>query len=99
MTRIERRFAAMLEHGALDEVRALMALHLPADMPILRAVGVPELMAYLNGAMTYDAAIDKAKQHTRNYAKRQLTWIRHQLPEAVPVSAADGLGQISAITS
>ncbi len=46
--------------------------------PILKAHGVPELMGYLRGERSLDDSVDKAKQHTRNYAKRQMTWIRNQ---------------------
>lgn len=56
--------------------------------PIFRAHGVPELIAHLNGGMTREAAIKKAQQNTRNYAKRQMTWIRNQMPEAVGVAGA-----------
>lgn len=87
--RINRRFDQMMEQGALAEVDALMAEQLPPDTPILRAHGVPELIAYRQGRMRYDEAVDKAKQHTRNYAKRQFTWIRHQLPDAVPLDPQD----------
>ena len=54
-------------------------------LPLLRAHGVPEMMAYIHGDMTLDAAIDKAKQNTRRYAKRQLTWIRNQCADALPI--------------
>ncbi len=77
--RCDVRFTAMLDAGALEEVRALMALNLSPDLPALRAVGVPELIKHLKGEWTLDKAIDKAQQATRNYAKRQLTWFRHQL--------------------
>lgn len=86
--RIDRRFELMMQNGALDEVRALMALHLSPEIPITRAHGVPELMAYLNGTMTLADAIAKAQQNTRNYAKRQMTWLRNQLPDAVKVTDA-----------
>lgn len=87
--RIDQRFDAMLAAGALEEVRALLAIQLPPDIPILRATGVPELTAYLNGTMDYDSAVHKAKQHSRNYAKRQLTWIRNQMPHAVTITHAE----------
>ncbi len=87
--RIDRRFEVMMSQGALEEVRALMALGLPPEIPILRAHGVPELMAYLRGEMSREAAIAKAQQNTRNYAKRQLTWLRNQLPEAVEVKGVE----------
>lgn len=73
------RFGAMLEAGALDEVRALLARDLDPGLPAMRAVGVPELRAYLQGEMDLEQAADKARQATRNYAKRQYTWFRHQM--------------------
>ena len=84
--RIDRRFELMMEQGALEEVRSLVALNLDPELPIMRAHGVPELAAYLHGEMTLDAAIAQGQQNTRNYAKRQMTWLRHQLPEAVEVT-------------
>lgn len=79
--RIHWRFDQMMDQGALEEVEELMN-RLPAaklsDYPILKAHGVPELMGYLRGERPLDDAVDKAKQHTRNYAKRQMTWIRNQ---------------------
>jgi tRNA dimethylallyltransferase len=89
--RIDRRFETMMEAGALDEVRALMALGIPAGIPIMRAHGVPELIQYLRGEMTREQAIAKAQQNTRNYAKRQLTWIRNQMPEASGITGAKQL--------
>ena len=75
----DARFTAMLDAGALDEVQALLARGLDASLPAMRAVGVRELGAVIRGGMTLDQAADKARQATRNYAKRQLTWFRHQL--------------------
>lgn len=83
---IDRRFVAMMHNGALDEVRALLALQLLPDTPILRAHGVPELSAYLRGELALEEAIARAQQHTRNYAKRQMTFIRNQLPDAIGVA-------------
>lgn len=77
---IEARFAAMLEAGAVDEVRALLAQPLPADLPILRAHGVPELSAYLKGEISLDEAACRAVLATAQYTKRQATWFRHQNP-------------------
>ena len=73
------RFDRMIELGALDEVRALMALDLPADLPVMKALGVPELSSYLAGETDLPAAAASARQSTRRYAKRQGTWFRHQL--------------------
>lgn len=65
------------------------------NLPILKAHGVPEIMAYLADEMTLEDAIAKAQQNTRNYAKRQMTWLRNQLPGAISVhSAADILDRI-----
>ena len=77
---IDRRLAAMVERGALDEVRAVMDLD-PA-LPIHKALGLRELAAHLRGETALAPALAAAQQATRNYAKRQMTWMRHQLPEA-----------------
>ena len=75
----DARFAAMIAAGALDEARALMARGLDPGLPAMKAVGVPELMRHLRGEMILEAAIAAAQQATRRYAKRQVTWFRHQL--------------------
>jgi tRNA dimethylallyltransferase len=79
--RCDARFVAMMAAGAVDEVRALLARGLPDDRPVLKAVGVPPLAAYLAGQSTLDAAVAKAQQDTRNYAKRQMTWFANQHPD------------------
>jgi tRNA dimethylallyltransferase len=75
----EARFKAMLEGGAIDEVQALLALGLDASLPAMKALGVPELGRHVNGEISLDEAADAAKQATRNFAKRQLTWLRNQV--------------------
>ncbi|NBC36358.1 tRNA (adenosine(37)-N6)-dimethylallyltransferase MiaA [Novosphingobium sp. FSY-8] len=82
--RCDRRFALMLERGALNEVAALIARDLPPDMPVMRAIGVPELAAYLRGECGLDEATTRGAQATRNYAKRQYTWMRNQPPADWP---------------
>ena len=77
--RCDARFDAMMDSGALDEVRAVSELGLPADAPGAKAVGVAELGACLDGRMSLASAIAQAKMQTRRYAKRQLTWIRNQM--------------------
>jgi tRNA dimethylallyltransferase len=77
--RCDVRFEKMIEQGALAEVEALLKKGYAADSPIMKAVGVPELRAYLQGAVTLQEAISLAQRNTRRYAKRQLTWLRHQL--------------------
>lgn len=76
--RIERRFDRMVENGAFDEVRKLDDLQLDPTLPAMKAIGVPEFINVLNGRETMESAIEKAKTQTRRYAKRQMTWFRHQ---------------------
>ncbi|MBY0356037.1 MAG: tRNA (adenosine(37)-N6)-dimethylallyltransferase MiaA [Rickettsiales bacterium] len=83
--RINARFRQMLEAGALIEVQTLAARQLSTELPVMRSHGVPELLAYLSGSLTLEAAIHIAQQNTRHYAKRQSTWIRHQFPNAEPI--------------
>jgi tRNA dimethylallyltransferase len=78
--RIDARFDAMLETGALDEVAALAARRLDPALPVMRAHGVPHLIAHLEGHLSLAAASERARLDTRHYAKRQFTWARHQLP-------------------
>lgn len=77
--RIEARFDRMLDNGALDEVRDLAALDLDQALPAVKAIGVRELWSAVAGDMSFDEAIQRAKIATRQYAKRQATWFRHQL--------------------
>jgi tRNA dimethylallyltransferase len=69
----------MVAAGGLDEARALMARGLDPELPAMKAVGVPELLRHLRGEFGLDKAIALAQQSTRRYAKRQMTWFRHQL--------------------
>ncbi|MBP2231353.1 tRNA dimethylallyltransferase [Azospirillum agricola] len=90
----DRRFLLMMEQGALEEVRALDRLAreqgLAPDLPVLKALGVPELRRHLRGEVTLEDAIALAQQSTRRYAKRQVTWFRHQLVERPPHTAPHG---------
>jgi tRNA dimethylallyltransferase len=83
----DRRFARMVEAGALEEVRALLALKLDAALPAMKAIGVAELGAHLAGASGLETAIAAGQQATRRYAKRQYTWFRHRLPGAARIEA------------
>ncbi|MEQ8354837.1 MAG: tRNA (adenosine(37)-N6)-dimethylallyltransferase MiaA [Kiloniellaceae bacterium] len=86
--RCDERLAAMVapagesaesaESAAVAEVAALLELKLDPALPVMKAVGVPELAAYLAGKTTLEAALAQAQQATRRYAKRQITWLRHQ---------------------
>lgn len=84
---VDARFHRMVEEGALDEVRALLALGLAPELPAMKAVGVRELAAFLDGATSLDAALEAAKRATRQYAKRQYTWLRHQLTGSMVITA------------
>lgn len=77
---IDARFQAMAGAGALEEVRAITARRLPPDLPALKAVGLRELSQHLRGEIPLQAAISEAQQASRRYAKRQMTWLRTQLP-------------------
>ncbi|MBB5710393.1 tRNA (adenosine(37)-N6)-dimethylallyltransferase MiaA [Sphingomonas xinjiangensis] len=78
--RIDRRFAIMAGTGR-DEAAALLArTDLPADAPVLRAIGVPEMRALLAGEMEAEAAVAQGALASRQYAKRQYTWFRRQPP-------------------
>ncbi|MGD0640393.1 MAG: tRNA (adenosine(37)-N6)-dimethylallyltransferase MiaA [Roseiarcus sp.] len=79
--RIAARFAAMLREGALDEVDALMRRGLDPALPVMRAHGVPHLIAHLRGELSLADAAEFAVRDTRRYAKRQFTWARHQMPD------------------
>jgi tRNA dimethylallyltransferase len=74
----DNRFTRMIEAGALAEVAALAARDLDPDLPAMKAAGLPELLSYLRGERPLEAAIAMAQRATRRYAKRQLTWFRHQ---------------------
>lgn len=78
-TRIDARFRTMIAEGALDEVSRLRARKLDPMLPVMRAHGVPGLIAHLDGALDLEDAIVRGQADTRAYAKRQVTWFRHQM--------------------
>lgn len=80
--RCDQRFQRMLDGGAIAEVEALLARGLDPDLPVMRAIGVPEIAAYLRGHSDLAETFRRGAQATRNYAKRQMTWLRHQCPAA-----------------
>ncbi len=87
VARIDARLEAMFAGGAVEEVAALLARQLPADAPVLRAIGVPEIAACLSGQFTSAEALARAQLATRQYAKRQYTWFRRQPPANWPRTA------------
>ena len=75
----EARIDWMIDNGVLDEVRVLMELNLEPSLPAMKALGVPELITHLRDKMTLEDAVSAAKQATKRYAKRQMTWFRGQI--------------------
>ncbi len=82
--RCDRRFQIMLDSGAGDEVSRLLERKLPADCPVMRAIGVREISAWIQGEKTLEDAQVEASAATRQYAKRQYTWFRNQCPDDWP---------------
>ncbi|QCO54511.1 tRNA (adenosine(37)-N6)-dimethylallyltransferase MiaA [Pseudorhodobacter turbinis] len=85
--RIDQRFDAMMAGGALDEVRAELPTWDPLR-PSARAIGAPDLVAYLRAEMTLDEAVAAAKLASRQYAKRQRTWFRNRMKSWIPLDPA-----------
>ncbi len=82
--RCDGRFAQMVDQGAIDEVRALLARDLKPELPVMRGIGVREISAFLRGEVRLAEAIAAGQQATRRYAKRQYTWFAHQPPADWP---------------
>ncbi|MBO9124696.1 MULTISPECIES: tRNA (adenosine(37)-N6)-dimethylallyltransferase MiaA [unclassified Rhizobium] len=80
--RINRRFELMLAEGAADEVRALLALSPAPEMPVMKAIGVSQIAAMIDGAMSREDVLEKGAAATRQYAKRQMTWFRNQMDDS-----------------
>lgn len=79
--RINRRFAQMLDQGAVEEVKQLLALEPAPDLPVMKAIGVREIGEMIAGRMGRNEVIERASALTRQYAKRQMTWFRNQMDE------------------
>ncbi|MBQ5443292.1 MAG: tRNA (adenosine(37)-N6)-dimethylallyltransferase MiaA, partial [Oscillospiraceae bacterium] len=74
--RIDARVEQMAEQGLLDEVRALLKRGVPRDSTALQAIGYKECLSFLDGQSTEEEALELIKLRSRQYAKRQLTWLR-----------------------
>ena len=83
---IDQRLHRMVRQGAVEEARAFLALGLDSSLPAMKAVGVREFGRLLAGEVTEEAAIAAAQQETRRYAKRQITWLRHQMVDAQTIN-------------
>ncbi len=84
ITRCDQRFETMLEEGAVAEVEALIARDLASDLPVMRAIGVPEIRDWLAGLLSREEMVNRAQIATRQYAKRQYTWFANQPPADWP---------------
>jgi len=82
--RCDRRFEAMAATGAIEEVEALLARNLDPALPVMRAIGVQEITAFLSGEIDREEMVKHGQQATRHYAKRQYTWFSHQPPKDWP---------------
>lgn len=74
----DTRAAAMIGAGAIEEVRAMLARDFDASLPVMKALGVPEITAMLHGKKDRDETLAALQQNTRRFAKRQMTWFRNQ---------------------
>jgi tRNA dimethylallyltransferase len=79
--RIDARVTRMAAEGLVDEVKGLIEKGYGSQDPGMSGTGYREVAAYLGGDMTLEKALDRMRSQTRQYARRQLTWFRHQLPE------------------
>ena len=88
--RINLRVEKMMEMGLVAEVEKLLARGYAPELKPLQSIGYRQVIAYLAGRLDYDEAVADIQQATRRYAKRQLTWLRHDPhARAVPAAAAD----------
>jgi tRNA dimethylallyltransferase len=94
--RIDTRFEEMMGQGALDEVARLMERGLDPMLPVMRAHGVPGLIAHLRGELSLEEAITRAQNDTRAYAKRQFTWFRNSMPGWTWAPPEDGHAAVTA---
>jgi len=85
----DARLAAMFDAGAIEEAAALLARGLDPSLPAMKSVGVREIAAHLAGETSRDEALERARRETRRYAKRQLTWFRHQAADWPRIATLD----------
>ncbi|KEQ51480.1 tRNA (adenosine(37)-N6)-dimethylallyltransferase MiaA [Sphingobium chlorophenolicum] len=84
IARCDLRFGQMVDSGAVAEVETLLARRLSPDLPVMRAIGVPEIAAWLAGEIDRDTMLERGRIATRQYAKRQYTWFSRQPPPEWP---------------
>ncbi len=95
--RCDKRFLQMMQDGIEAEVGDFPRPHADSLWPLHKALGYPELRSYLDGAVTRAEAIVAAQQSTRNYAKRQVTWFRHQMAAEMVLETPDAEGILAAL--
>lgn len=96
---IDARFDRMIADGALAEAKALLDRDLNPGLPVMKAVGAAELIAYLRGVHSLDDATLLAKQNTRRFAKRQMTWFRHQAADWLRTSSPEEAAEAAFVAS
>lgn len=92
--RIDERYNRMIKEGLIDEIKSILNMGFKFDCYGLRTIGYKEIVKYLQGEWGLETAIEKAKQHTRNFAKRQITWFK-KIPDINwfnPQNWGDNLG-------
>ena len=87
--RINRRFLMMMKHGALGEARRIANQDYDPSLPAMKSIGLSALLAHLAGEIELEEAIARAQTETRNFAKRQMTWFRNQMPDWRHLGPAD----------
>jgi tRNA dimethylallyltransferase len=97
--RCDARLLKMVEAGAADEARAIDALGLAPNLPGLKALGVPHFLAAIRGETSLDRAVTGAQTATRQYAKRQFTWFRHQFADWTQLGQQEGTSDIDEIVA
>ena len=83
----------MIKNGLVDEVKKLKELGLNENSQSMQAIGYKEMLKYLNNEISLDEAIEKIKQGTRNYAKRQITWFKHMNGKWIDVDSEWDIAQ------
>lgn len=91
---INTRYADMVGNGGLAEAKSIHKLGLPRNLPALKAIGLRELLAHLDGETDLGTAIAAAQQSTRRFAKRQMTWMRGQLPDWPQLDTSSAMQQL-----
>jgi len=94
--RIERRVEQMVRRGFIEEVRGLMERGYGSELRSMQSIGYRQMLEHLTGMLSRDAALAAIKQETRNLAKRQLTWLRHD-PEVVWIGLPEQRRRISSL--